>query len=162
MADESQLEQSRAYFFRNYTYTKEKLARDYQAELSAYRDDNWEAPQRAARLSAAVKRYKTYRMLCFIFDIADDIQLDFTPIVVKRLCAALFGRVGSQDIIVDIFGQKGRSHRSRDSSPAVIGDVASRYRLKAWSWQAATLSDIAEVKRDYSRHVRSARKKTES
>jgi hypothetical protein len=65
--------------------------------------------QRAARLSAAVKRYKTYRMLSFIFEIAESVDLDFTPLVVKRLCTALFGRSGSQNIIVATFGQK-RSH----------------------------------------------------
>lgn len=58
--------------------------------LSKYRDDTWEAPQRAARLSAAVKRYKTYEMLYFFFQIADEAGLDYTPLVVKRLCAHLF------------------------------------------------------------------------
>ncbi|PJX61498.1 cytoplasmic protein, partial [Klebsiella sp. E-Nf3] len=99
MAQESRTEQSRAYFYRNFTYTIEHLTRDYQAELQRYSDDSWELPQRAARLSAAVKRYKTYRMLNFIFEIADSIDLDLTPLIVKRLCMRLFGRSGSQDII---------------------------------------------------------------
>ena len=99
MAQESQTEQSRAYFYRNFTYTIEHLTRDYQAELQRYSDYSWELPQRAARLSAAVKRYKTYRMLSFIFEIADSIDLDLTPLIVKRLCMRLFGRSGSQDII---------------------------------------------------------------
>jgi hypothetical protein len=35
--------------------------------MAGYSDDRWEAPQRAARLAAAVKRYKTSEMLRFIF-----------------------------------------------------------------------------------------------
>lgn len=58
MAQESRTEQSRAYFYRSFTYTIEHLTRDYQAELQRYSDDSWELPQRAARLSAVVKRYK--------------------------------------------------------------------------------------------------------
>lgn len=157
MAEESQTEQSRAYFYRNFTYTLEHLARDYQAELQLYSDDSWEYPQRAARLSAAVKRYKTYRMLSFIFEIADDIALDLTPLIVRRLCMRLFGRSGSQDIIVSIFGQKGRQHRSRDNTPTILDETAARYRLAAHSCQTSTLSDIEGVKKNYQAGIRAAR-----
>ena len=157
MAEESQIEQSRAFFYRNFKYTLEHLARDYQAELQLYSDDSWEFPQRAARLSAAVKRYKTYRMLCFIFEIADSIDLDFTPLIVKRLCTRLFGRSGSQDMLVAIFGQKGRQHRSSDNTPAILDEIAARYRLAAHSCQASTLSDIEIVKKNYQAGIRAAR-----
>lgn len=157
MAEESQTEQSRAYFYRNFKYTREHLARDYQAELQLYSDDSWEYPQRAARLSAAVKRYKTYRMLCFIFEIAESVDLDLTPLIVKRLCMRLFGRSGSQDIIVAVFGQKGRQHRSRDNTPSTLDEIADSYRLAAHSCQASTLSDIESVKRDYQAGIRKGR-----
>ena len=157
MAEESQIEQSRAFFYRNFKYTLEHLARDYQAELQLYSDDSWEFPQRAARLSAAVKRYKTYRMLCFIFEIADSIDLDFTPLIVKRLCTRLFGRSGSQDMLVAIFGQKGRQHLSSDNTPAILDQIAARYRLAAHSCQASTLSDIENVKKNYQAGIRAAR-----
>ncbi|EPB5869142.1 MULTISPECIES: hypothetical protein [Enterobacter cloacae complex] len=52
MAEETQTEQSGAYFYRNFTYTREHLARDYQAEVQLYSYDSREYPQRAARLSA--------------------------------------------------------------------------------------------------------------
>ncbi len=78
--DESVVERAREYFFRHHQYSVEDLESDYQSELLKYRDDTWEAPQRAARLGAAVKRYKTYEMLCFIFSIAEDSGLDFTPL----------------------------------------------------------------------------------
>lgn len=157
MAEESRTEQSRAYFDRNFKYTLEHLTRDYQAELQLYSDDSWEYPQRAARLSAAVKRYKTYRMLNFIFEIADSIDLDLTPLIVKRLCMRLFGRSGSQEIIVAVFGQKGRQHRSRDNTPAILDEIASRYRPAAHSCQASTLCDIESVKKNYQAGIRAAR-----
>lgn len=157
MTQESPTEQARAYFYRNYQYTREHLERDYRAELLSYRDDTWDAPQRAARLSAAVKRYKTYQMLCFIFETARYTDLDFTPLVVRRLCAGFFGRQGSQDIIVDIFGQKGRLHRSRDSSPDLIEKVVSRYRHQATTYWNETLRVIERVKLEYRHQVRAAR-----
>ena len=158
MANDSSTELARAHFFSHFSYTRNDLAGDYDTELLRYRDDTWDYPQRAARLSAAVKRYKTYRMLSFIFEIAESVDLDFTPLVVKRLCTALFGRSGSQNIIVATFGQKGRIHRSRDSSPSVISEVAERYRLAAHSCWASTLSDIESVRKHYQASIRTARK----
>lgn len=147
--DESAVERAREYFFRYHRYTEEDLAADYQAELRKYRDDTWEAPQRAARLSAAVKRYKTYEMLYFFFGIADEARLDYTPLVVKRLCAHLFDRQGSQAIIVDIFGQKGRMHRSHDSDPDIIAAVAAQYSQQAKDHWQGVLKNIDRMKRDY-------------
>ncbi|EOG8283773.1 cytoplasmic protein [Salmonella enterica subsp. enterica serovar Newport] len=145
----SAVERARECFFRHHRYTEEDLAADYQAELHKYRDDTWEAPQRAARLSAAVKRYKTYEMLYFFFGIADEAGLDYTPLVVKRLCTHLFDRQGSQAIIVDIFGQRGRMHRSHDSDPDLIAAVAEQYRQKAQHHWQTVLQNIARVKQDY-------------
>lgn len=99
--------------------------------------------------SAAVKRYKTYEMLYFFFRIADEAGLDYTPLVVKRLCAHLFDRQGSQNIIVDIFGQKGRMHRSHDSDPDIIAAVAERYRQQADNHWQTVLKNIGRVKQDY-------------
>ena len=60
-------------------------------------------------------------MLRFIFaTIAYDPDPDLTPLAVKRLCQALFGRTGSQWLIVEIFGVKGRQHRSDDSTPEAV------------------------------------------
>ncbi|PAQ89136.1 hypothetical protein BIU74_24425, partial [Escherichia coli] len=43
------------------------VQKDYLAEVANYSNDRWEAPQRASRLAASVKRYKTSEMLRFIF-----------------------------------------------------------------------------------------------
>ncbi|NHB98546.1 hypothetical protein [Photorhabdus stackebrandtii] len=77
--------QAMGYFNKYHRYSIKQLASGYQEEITKYSDDKWEAPQRAARLSATVKNYKTSQMLCFIFDIAFKNELDLTPLVVKRL-----------------------------------------------------------------------------
>ncbi|QKJ89336.1 hypothetical protein PMPD1_4438 (plasmid) [Paramixta manurensis] len=157
----SPLDQARDNFYRNHSYTLGDLEQDYRTELLRYSNDAWEAPQRAARLSAAVKRYKTYQMLCFIFDIAEESGLDFTPLVVKRVCAHLFGRQGSQKLIVDIFGRKGRENRSPDSAPSVTESTAGKYQQAADAHWQRTMKDIEKVKRDYQTAI-SASKKPEN
>ncbi|EGD3668141.1 hypothetical protein IBD62_003982 [Salmonella enterica] len=113
-------------------YTAEKLEKDYLAEVANYSNDRWEAPQRASRLAASVKRYKTSEMLRFIFaTIAYDPDPDLTPLTVRRLCKALFGRTGSQWLVVEVFGEKGRQHRSADSNPEMVEKMAARYRHAA-------------------------------
>lgn len=150
------------YFLRSEQYTAEKLEADYLAELAKYSNDNWEAPQRAARLSAAVKRYKTSEMIRFIFaTIAHEFDPDLTPITVKRLCKALFGRTGSQWLIVAVFGQAGRQHRSDDSNPEKIEQMAARYRRDAQKQTAATLAEIARVKLTYQKGIRASRSKAD-
>ncbi|HBW1774838.1 TPA: hypothetical protein RLU67_004229 [Escherichia coli] len=139
-------------------YTAENLERDYLAELTGYSDERWEAPQRAARLAAAVKRFKTSEMLRFIFaTVAYDPDPDLTPLTVKRLCNALFGRTGSQWLIVEVFGEKGRQRRSTDSNPKYVEKVAARYRYAAARHWQATLAEIERVKRIYQTGVKASR-----
>lgn len=145
------------YFLRAERYTLERLEADYLAELARYSDASWKAPQRAARLGAAVKRYKTSEMLCFIFaTVPYEFDPDLTPLTVKRLCNALFGRTGSQWLIVAVFGEKGRQHRSDDSNPERIEQMAARYRRAAQEQWAATLAEIERVKRTYQAQVRAS------
>ncbi|MCE0161557.1 hypothetical protein LVU04_22670 [Klebsiella variicola subsp. variicola] len=140
-------------------YTAKQLEKDYLSEVAGYSDDRWEAPQRAARLAAAVKRYKTSEMLRFIFaTIAYDPDPDLTPLAVRRLCKTLFGRTGSQWLIVEIFGVKGRQHRSDDSTPEAVEKMATRYRHAAGLHWAATLAEIERVKRNYQTQVKASRK----
>ncbi|HEN3280920.1 TPA: hypothetical protein U5D21_002771 [Yersinia enterocolitica] len=151
--------QTMGYFNNYFRYSLERLAADYDNEIRQYRDDRWEAPQRAARLSAAVKNYKTSQMLSFIFGIALENGLDLTPLVVKRLCHSLFGRKGSQSHIVAIFGVKHRVRRSEHSSQDTIEVFALRYRLAAYNYWSATLADIEKVKFGYSEKIRDIKKK---
>ncbi|WP_074024951.1 hypothetical protein [Xenorhabdus eapokensis] len=149
--------QAMDYFLRSKVYTVEKLKADYMAELADYSDGIWEAPQRAARLGAAVKRYKTSEMLCFIFaTVTNEYKFDpdLTPLTVKRLCNALFGRTGSQWLIVDVFGEKGRQHRSKDSNPERIEQMADRFRTAAIQHWSVTLAEIERVKREYQAEIK--------
>ncbi|NPE55889.1 hypothetical protein HLB25_10240 [Dickeya dadantii] len=142
--------ESMRMFFGGRCYTAENLERDYIAELAGYNATRWEAPQRAARLAAAVKRFKTSEMLRFIFaTIAYDPDPDLTPLTVKRLCNILFGRTGSQWLIVAVFGQKGRQYRSDDSNPEAVEKIAARYRHAAKLHWSATLAEVERVKRIY-------------
>ncbi|HCB2859817.1 hypothetical protein [Klebsiella aerogenes] len=58
--------QAQGYFNFYHRYPIERLEADYQYEIRKFSNESWEAPQRAARLSAAVKNYKTSQMLSFI------------------------------------------------------------------------------------------------
>lgn len=156
MKEETQ--RAMSHFLRNNCYTAENLEADYLAELANYTEAIWEAPQRAARLGAAVKRYKTSEMLRFIFaTVAQEFDLDLTPLAVKRLCNALFGRTGSQWLIVAVFGEKGRQHRSDDSKPERIEEMAVKYRAAALQHWTATLAEIERVKRIYQTEMRASK-----
>lgn len=100
-------------------------------------------------------------MLRFIFaTIAYDPDPDLTPLALKRLCNALFGRTGSQWLIVEVFGEKGRQHRSDDSSsPEAVEKMTARYRRDAGLHWSATLVEIERVKRLYQAGIRASREK---
>ncbi len=153
--------QKLGYFTNYHRYPIERLEKDYEYEIINFSNEVWDAPKRAARLSAAVKNYKTSQMLIFIFDIALNNELDLTPLVVKRLCHNLFGRTGSQSLIVDIFGVKQRTHRSEHSSPEKIQELTNRYRLSAHNYWDTTLADIDKVKRGFRKEIRSKARSNE-
>lgn len=154
--------QAMDYFLQTECYPLELLEADYRYELINYSDDQWDAPQRAARLGAAVKRYKTSEMLRFIFaTVPHEFDPDLTPLKVKRLCNALFGRTGSQNLITAVFGQKGREHRSDDSHPERIELMAERFRPVARDHWGLTLSTIERVKRSYQSEIKGKRKSQE-
>ncbi|EPC1428030.1 hypothetical protein ACRV30_005530, partial [Escherichia coli] len=109
-------------FYESIYYSDESLEEDYLAELRNFSSDHWDTALSAARLSAAVKRFKTSEMLRFILEFvvpenAQEDAPDLTPLAAKRLCNSLFGRSGSQSILVYVFGQAGRVHRSATCSP---------------------------------------------
>lgn len=141
--------QTLGYFKTYFIYPLPLLERVYINEILNYSDKEWEAPQRAARLGAAVKNYKTSQMILFVFQIAVENELDLTPLVVKRLCKSLFGRTGSQKLIVDVFGEKGRVHRSEHSNPETIDAMTRKYQSAAQAYWISTLVNIERVKRKY-------------
>ena len=94
----------------------------------------------------------------YLSEVAGYSDPDLTPLAVRRLCQALFGRTGSQWLIVEIFGVKGRQHRSDDSTPESVEKMATRYRHAAGLHWAATLAEIERVKRNYQTQVKASRK----
>ncbi|HCP8489060.1 TPA: hypothetical protein OF481_005479, partial [Escherichia coli] len=79
-----------------------------------------------------------------------------TPLTVRRLCKALFGRSGSQWLVVEVFGEKGRQHRSADSNPDMVEKMAARYRHAAGQHWSATLAEIERVKRIYQARIKAS------
>ncbi|WP_244576379.1 hypothetical protein [Escherichia coli] len=77
---------------------------------------------------------------------------------VRRLCKALFGRTGSQWLVVEVFGEKGRQHRSADSNPEMVEKMAARYRHAAELHWSATLAEIERVKRLYQTKIKKSKK----
>ncbi|TKI02149.1 hypothetical protein [Martelella alba] len=69
----------------------------------------------------------------------------------------MFGRTGSQWLIVEVFGEKGRQQRSDDSSPEAVEKMAVRYRCEAGRHWSATLAEIERVKRLYQAGIRASR-----
>ncbi|HIF8059205.1 TPA: hypothetical protein ACX41Z_005102, partial [Escherichia coli] len=61
-------------------------------------------------------------------------------------CNSLFGRSGSQSILVYVFGQAGRVHRSATCSPKTIEAIADLYRSDAERYWNSTLATIERVK----------------
>ena len=88
-------------------------------------------------------------MLLFIISIGVEEGVDLTPLVVKRLCNNLFGRKGSQSLIVKVFGEKNRIKRSMHSDPEEIELITEKYRRAAIHYWSSTLSDIEKVKLKY-------------
>ena len=76
-----------------------------------------------------------------------------SPQLTARPCTAR-----SQWLIVEIFGVKGRQHRSDDSTPEAVEKMATRYRHAAGLHWAATLAEIERVKRNYQTQVKASRK----
>ena len=99
-------------------------------------------------------------MLLFIISIGVEEGVDLTPLVVKRLCNNLFGRKGSQSLIVKVFGEKNRIKRSAHSDPEEIELITKKYQRTASQYWSSTLSDIEEVKLKYKDSVLRKRKRT--
>lgn len=149
MSDIERVQRVRSRFYAEFVYPLKMFRKNYLDEVKNFSVENWEAPQRAARLSALTKNYKTSEMLIFVLHVALEMQLDLTPLVVKRLNKALFGRTGSQCDIVTLFGSQGRIQRSQDSAPDRIAFIAKQYKFQAnQHWQQCLL-DIQAVKLDY-------------
>ncbi len=140
------IEKITSRFYHEFVYRQEHFERDYMREFHDFDLAKWEPTVRGARLSALTKNYKTSEMLVFTLYIASEESLDLTPLVVKRLNKALFGRTGSQGLIVELVGCEGRIHRSKDAIPERIEELAQRYKTKAdehWK-QCATVIELVK------------------
>ncbi|WP_082242253.1 hypothetical protein [Vibrio coralliirubri] len=140
-------------FTEQYRYSLDNLRSDYMEEIELFDTEFWELPQRAARLSAAVKRYKTSRMVSFILNMTIDRNLDMTPGLARKLCVNLFARTGSQKILVGVFGTAGRERKSNSNNEEVVVQMTLAYREQANEYWKETLSDIRIVQSEYQKAI---------
>ena len=151
---------------KDYSFSHKKcyqaLLSDFIIEVKIFRkinhlggaDRRSYSASRAARLSAAVKRYKTAKVIDFIIEILksehrDGYLIDITPIFCKNLSQNLFDRVGSQKIYVDLFSTKDRKHKN-ENKPAVSEYLIKKYRDKSIAYIKDMDSEIETVKVKYS------------
>ncbi|EQB5416415.1 hypothetical protein ACYOCY_004853 [Escherichia coli] len=95
-------------------------------------------------LVAAFKRPQAFSWLSSIA-VAYSADPDLTPLTVKRLCQELFGRTGSQWLIVEVFGDEKRQHRSADSNAEAVQKLAARCAL---SWPVHSSNHTANTPPD--------------
>lgn len=131
----------------------ESLWADLKKEVDNYRSGKYEPAERGARITAAIKRYKTRKMLHFIVKdvLCNHIgQFDMTPLTIRKLSKALFdGRSGSQEILVELFGFKGRTRKASNFTHELIGELAKTHGEAAKSFMTITNIGIEQMKDRY-------------
>ncbi len=105
----------------------------FNSEVGLNRAD-LSAAVRAARLSAACKRFKTACIIEFIFDIwRSEVKegncIEMSPYFAKDLSMGWFGRSGSHALLVKAFGKKGRVCRNHDHDQ--LDEIAEKHQKKA-------------------------------
>ncbi|MGL1451854.1 hypothetical protein ACSTI1_00995, partial [Vibrio parahaemolyticus] len=139
--------------FRSMSVHEDSLWHDFKHELDNYSAETYEPAQRGARLTAAIKNFKTRRMIDFVVHVVlcehvDD--FDMTPLTIRKLSKGLFnGRSGSQKILVELFGCDGRTRKASKRTHELVDELSERYRNDAKRLMAKTESDIEAAKRKY-------------
>ena len=133
---------------------KANLKKIYKGELQGYATDNYEPGQRAQRLGAAVKNFKSWVMIRFVIEKLGlrYAWLDLTPNVVKTIGKGLFGRAGSQWRIVNVFGDADRTDRASQTVYDQLDDLIEKHKADATKTMAQAESDLNEVKDWYRRN----------
>ncbi len=137
-----------------YYISPEELWRDFEAEIRKFSIAEYDFPVRAARLSAAVKRFKTSEMIRFLINVAqweldDGIEVELTPSLAKKLCKSFFGRTGSQRIMVAVFGNADRKSRNLDNNPERVAALVEKYDGRAQEAWIEALTKIKQVRKRY-------------
>lgn len=131
-------------FDTEFKYHKDEFKHEYI--ILKLNKQNLSLPKKAAYMTASIKRYKTSRMLNYILYIASQNNIDLTPTVVRKLNKELFNRVGSQKLIVDIFGITGRINKSKDKDN--IDAIVKKFKSQATEYMITIEQDILDVKKE--------------
>ncbi|EOW7150965.1 hypothetical protein ACWLRT_004519 [Vibrio parahaemolyticus] len=139
--------------FRTMSVHEDSLWMDFKRELENYSVEKYEPAQRGARLTAAIKNFKTRRMIDFVvhvvlYEHVD--EFDMTPLTIRKLSKGLFnGRSGAQQTLVEYFGCEGRTRKASKRTHELVDELSERYRNDAKRLMAKTESDIEAAKRKY-------------
>ena len=113
-------------FEMKYRYTLNNLSNDV---IHIYTTEPL-PPRRGALITAAMKRYKAYIMLHFIYVMHNKENLDITPTLAHRLIDGLFGRSISNRTLTDIYASDNR-FGSKSVDFERIDELVKRYKADA-------------------------------
>lgn len=87
---------------------------------------------RGALITAAIKNYKGYMMLHFLYGIHGKEDLDMTPTLAHKLIDGLFNRSISNRTITEIYGRgKGNHHGKKSPDFGRVDELVERYKPEA-------------------------------
>ncbi len=137
----------------------DEIWREFKKEIDSYSVENYEPAARGARLTAAIKRYKTDCIMHFIFrnvlsSVVD--SFDITPATFRKLSKALFdGRSGSQTVLVSCFGRSGRTRKASKGTHNLIDGLAKKHKAEADKLMFKVNTNIESAKSRYRAETRS-------
>lgn len=141
------------WMFRCVNTLTDSLWAEFKQELDAYNIEKYEPAQRGARLTAAIKNFKTRRMTDFVINVVVRScvdEFDITPLTIRKLSKGLFdGRSGSQQNLVQLFGVEGRTRKASARTHELIDLLIVQYRKQAKQLMTITERDIETVKARY-------------
>lgn len=113
-------------FEMKYRYTTSDL---HNAVIRAYTTIS-HPPKRGGTITVAMKSYKAYIILHFLYGIHSKENLDITPTLAHRLIKGLFGRSVSNRTLIDVYGSDTR-FGSKSADFERVDEIVKRYKAEA-------------------------------
>lgn len=95
----------------------------YVLDVYNYRQEDLDRRVMGALISAATKRYKRQIALDYLRTIKVDRDLDVTPTLAYRLIIGWLGRGVSKQMLLDMFGEKGRTAANKSENFLYIDEL---------------------------------------
>lgn len=124
--------------------TIEHLKKDLADEIKNFDIEKCEPAQRGARITAMIKRCKTYYMLEYVLrgcKKRGDMDMVLTPVMVRRLCKGLFRRSCSQAVLVKLFGGR-MTTKATSKQHSIVNGFIDEWRDDATAYWARVEGEI--------------------